>query len=54
MLLKQYFIQHICVRRYQLIRALLLCMEAKRLLEAEGNWTDSRAIHNVDEAKTHQ
>jgi hypothetical protein len=21
---------------------------------AEGNWTDSRAIHNIDEAKTHQ
>jgi hypothetical protein len=21
---------------------------------AEGNWTDSRAIHNIDEAKAHQ
>jgi hypothetical protein len=21
---------------------------------AEGNWTDSRAIHNIDEAEAHQ
>jgi hypothetical protein len=21
---------------------------------AEGNWTDSKAIHNIDEVKTHQ
>jgi hypothetical protein len=26
--------------------------EASR--RAEGNWTDSKAIHNIDEAKTHQ
>jgi hypothetical protein len=28
------------------------CQEAAR--RAEGNWTDSRAIHNIDEAEAHQ
>jgi hypothetical protein len=33
-----------------------VCMDVKRLLarRAEGNWMDSRAIHNIDEAEAHQ
>jgi hypothetical protein len=32
-----------------------MCMGVKRLLEGpKGNWIDSKAIHNIDEAKAHQ
>jgi hypothetical protein len=33
-----------------------MCMEAKKeaARRAKGNLTDSRAIHNIDEAKAHQ
>jgi hypothetical protein len=35
-------------------RAHLCTRESRRCQEAEGSWTDSKAIHNIDEAEAYQ